>query len=208
MLLLAFGEIFGQRAHDCASNRSQETMADLVTTESACRTSSKSTHQASVALVHRRRIWIIVGTVRIAGLRRELMLTGIAVLLATLLTTLAILLLLLVGLVLSIGIVATLVLSLAVIAWVSLRVAGIICTKLTTLLTVLEATLLRRAKGVLTTRRPKALVLWRILLVTLRRISLLFAVALAVTLLRRIAAIAALVALRRISALLLTVTRV
>jgi len=135
-------------------------------------------------------------------------LTGISILLATLLTTLTILLLLLVCLVLAVGLVAALVLSLAVVAWVSLRIAGIICAILTTLLTVLEATLLRRAERVLTTGSPEALVLWRVLLITLRRISLLLAVALAVTLLRWVAGIAALIALGRIPALLLTVARI
>lgn len=209
MLLLVFDEIFSQRAHDGASDRSQETMADLVTTKGACSTSSKSTHQASVSLVHGRGVWIVVGTVGVARLSRELVLTGISVLLATLLTTLTILLLLLVSLVLGVGIIAALVLSLTVVAWVSLRIAGVVGTELTTLLTVLEATLLRGPEGVLATWSPEALVLWRVLLVTLLRIALLFAVAtLAVALLRGIAAITALVALRGISALLLTVARI
>lgn len=138
------------------------------------------------------------------------MLAGIRVLLAALLTTLlltALSQLLLVCLVLGIGIIAALTLTLTIVAWMSLRVAGIIGTILSTGLTVLETTVLRRAKGVLTTRASEALLLVGVLLVPLRRILLLFTVALAVTLLRRIAATAAAVTLLRIL-VLLTVARI
>ena len=172
MLLLVLGEIFSDRAQDSTADSSEETMTCLLAQEVASEATADGTQKTSIGFVHGRSVGVVVWSIGVAGLRRELVLTDVW-LLAALASHL-----LLVCLVLSVGLVAAVALALAlalalrlsVVAGMALRIGGVVGTVLAAGLTVLETTLLRGAEGVLATRGTKVLVLLGILRVALLRI--------------------------------------
>lgn len=157
-------------------------MTSLVAEEGTAGTAGHGTEETAILLGHRRGVGVVVGGVGIGGLAGCL---GIRLLaLALRLAVQCALVRVHPLLILSEGVVG------AALRVGALRIATVVGTVVVSLLTVLEAAVLRGSKAVLTTGRAKILVLIILLAVTLlRRIALLLAVALlSIALLRWVAA--------------------
>lgn len=204
VLLLVLDEVLADGTEDSSADGSKEPVVGFTAQDTTANSTTKSSQQASIGLIHGRSIGIVVGGVGVAGLGRKLMLVGIGILLAALLTPVLTPLthLLLIGLVLSVGIIAAvalllLLLLLTVISRMALWVAGIVRAVLPPSLAMLEASVLWRAERVLAPRRAIPLVLRRVallrilLLLLATFVALLGRIATAVALLRGLAVVRA-----------------
>jgi hypothetical protein len=88
-MLLLLGKVFGDRAHDSATDRAQEAMTSLVTQEPTACTTSKRSQQTTIRLSHWRCRRIIVGRIRIRALACSLR-VGLRTLLTLLLRALVV----------------------------------------------------------------------------------------------------------------------
>jgi len=176
---LVLQKVLGDRPEEGAADGAQEAVTGLLAQHVAAEAAGGGAQEAAVGLGHGRGAGVVVGRVRVARLRRELVLLADVVLLTGVFPGLLAAQLLLVGLVLGIGVVAAVLLRLsataAVVALVALRVAGVVGAKLATGLAVLETAVLRRTERVLAARRAEVLIRRRVLLrvALLRRVLLL-----------------------------------
>jgi len=190
LLLLVFCKVLSQASQDGTANGAQQAVVCLLAKEVSADTTSDGTQQATLAVGHWRCVGVVIGCIRVARLRAELVLFDCLV---ELLWLAALLHACLVCLVLRVGIVGASVmlwlllgvlLWLAVVAGVALRIAGVVGTVLAAGLAMLEATGLRRSEGVGAAGRAKGL--FGIGRIGLLRVLLLVALLRAVALLRGI----------------------
>lgn len=135
VLLLVLEQILGEIAHDGTTDRSKESVTRLLTKKVACDTTANGAEEAAVGFGHWGCVGVVVRSIRVAGLRGGV--DGVGVYIARLALFVTATLLMLAGL--GVGIICSIV------SGMTLRVACIVLSILATLLTVLEAALLRWA---------------------------------------------------------------
>lgn len=110
LLLVILQKVLGQTAQYTAANCTQEPMSCLLAEHVSCDAAADGAQQAAFAFSHWRRVGVVVGRIRVARLRRELLflLRCVGVVGRLLLVVLAGCQALLIHLVLSVGVVASL----------------------------------------------------------------------------------------------------
>lgn len=117
LLLLILQEVFGNAAEESATDCSQEAMASLFAEEAAAEAAANGTEETTIALGHRRSVWIVVRGIGVRGLARKLVVLNLGWQAGTLALSAVSTLthLVLISLVLAIGVGAAVLLRLAII---------------------------------------------------------------------------------------------